>query len=514
MGFLSIFGKRKYRPSQGGKASPTPSLSAEEALSGRLELNLRRLGELLPGMDDLTVRRLRIRSTGTPAALVYIEGLTDKNAINNNVLKPLLQANDPDSEAPMTIGRVGRLRKWTDIVSAVLKGKSVLFVDGSLEARVLGTEGWPQRAIEDPQLEASLRGAHQGFVETIEQNVALIRRYLPNRELRFKNLYVGRRGDTRISIAYLADIANPDLLREVEDRIGRLDIDVVINTGELAELIEDNPYSPFPQFLLTERPDAAVSQIIQGRFVVLVDRSPSVLTGPASFNTFFQSIDDYSTRWSIATFIRLLRFLAFIVAICLPAFYIAVTSFNYELIPMKLLFAIGEYRGSVPFSPFVEAVLMELTLEMIREAGVRLPAPVGQTVGIVGGIVIGQAIVQAGLISNIMVIVVAFTAIASFIIPNYDMVAAARLIRFSLMIMAAMFGMFGIVIGLMVMIGHLISLESLGTPYGTPFAPVRLSDWKDALVRSPLWSMKKRPTGSRSIQSDRQGDNRPEGDGA
>lgn len=513
MKFPSLFGQRKYKPAKGRKPAAIAPLASGEETSDALEENLGRIRELFGDANDLNVRRLRIRSTGEEAAVVYLEGLTDKNAINNNVLKPLLGETESEGVLSVTIGRVGWLTKWSDIVPAILKGKSVLFVEGHAEARVLGTEGWPQRSIEDPQMEASLKGAHQGFVETIEQNVALIRRYLPHRQLKFTNLTVGRRGDTRVSIVYLADVANPEILKELEDRISQLDVDVIINTGELAELIEDNPYSPFPQMLITERPDAAVSQIVQGRFVVLVDRSPGVLVAPAPFTSFFQSIDDYSTRWSIATFIRLLRFMAFFVSIGLPAFYIAVTSFNFELIPIKLLLAIGEYRGSVPFSPFVEAIFMELTLEMIREAGVRLPAPVGQTVGIVGGIVIGQAIVQAGLISNLMVIVVAFTAIASFILPNFDLVAAVRLIRFSLMIAAAMFGIFGIMIGMMVLIGHVIALESLGTPFASSFAPIRFSDWKDTFIRAPLWKMNRRPEGSRAVQSDRQGPTRPEGDG-
>nr|WP_307449905.1 MULTISPECIES: spore germination protein [unclassified Paenibacillus] len=465
---------------------------------------------------DLVVRHFIIKQSGQQAALVYLCGLVDMNAINNNVLRPLqFEAGSGDAvdDISVNVGRVQTLYTWPLVETAIFQGFSILFVNGRAEVSALGTQGWPQRAIEDPQMEASLKGAHQGFVETGSQNIALIRRYIQNRELKIIELTVGRRANSLVSILYLADVAHPEVLKELQDRIEQLDVDVIINTGELAELIEDNPFSPFPQFITTERPDAAASQILQGRFAVVVDRSPSVLIAPAAFMSFFQNIDDYSTRWSIATFIRLLRILAFFVAVFLPAFYIAVISYNFEIIPVKLLLTIGEFRGRVPFPPFVEAILMEVTLEMMREAGVRLPAPVGQTIGIVGGIVIGQAIVQAGLISNIMVIVVAFTAICSFILPNYDMVAAVRLIRFGMMIAASMFGIVGIIIGLMTMIGHLIALESLGTPYGTPFAPVRLADWKDTFVRLPLWKMDKRPLGTRATQSQRQGSNRPKGDG-
>ncbi|MFC5451028.1 spore germination protein [Paenibacillus aestuarii] len=483
-----------------------------DTISTSLVQNITYLHSQFSQTPDLVVRHFLIMQSGEQAALVYLSGLVDKNAINNNVLRPLQFEKGYSSaldNITVNIGEVQSLYTWPHVENAILQGSSVLFVNGRTEASALGTQGWPQRAIEDSQIEASIKGAHQGFVETGSQNIALIRRYIQNRELKIKELVVGRRGNTLVSILYLADVAHPEVLKELEDRIQQVDVDVILNTGELAEFIEDNPYSPFPQFITTERPDAAASQILQGRFAIVVDRSPSVLIAPVAFISFFQNIDDYSTRWSISTFIRLLRIFAFLIAVFLPALYIAVISYNSEVIPVKLLLTIGEFRGRVPFPPFVEAILMEVTLEMMREAGVRLPAPVGQTIGIVGGIVIGQAIVQAGLISNIMVIVVAFTAIASFILPNYDMVAAVRLSRFIMMIAASMFGIVGIIIAFMTMIGHLIALESLGTPYGTPFAPVRFSDWKDSFVRLPLWKMGKRPLGTRATQSQRQGPNRP-----
>ncbi|MEI7024212.1 spore germination protein [Paenibacillus sp. y28] len=510
--FGGWFTKRKYHGS-GQRQEPQP---IDDRLRPDLACNLAEIQRIFVKTPDLMIRHMMIRQTGEQAIIFYLDGLTDKNSMNNHVLRPLQMTNDsPDPRFgfSLPIGQIEVKHRFSELEAVILHGGSVLLVGRRTEAYALDTSGWPQRAIEDPQIETSLKGAHQGFVETASQNIALIRRYLPNRELKTSILTVGERGQTKISIMYLADVAHPEVLKELEDRISQIDTDVIINTGELAEFIEDNPFSPFPQFIMTERPDAAVSQILQGRFVVVVDRSPSVLIAPVSFTSFFQSVDDYSTRWSIASFIRVLRMFAFFVAVFLPAIYIAVISYNFEIIPIKLLLSIGEFRGRVPFPPFLEAIIMELTLEMMREAGVRLPAPIGQTVGIVGGIVIGQAIVQAGFISNTMVIIVAFTAIASFILPNYDMVAAVRLIRFAMMAAAAMFGIVGIVIGLMTMIGHLIALESLGTPYGSPYAPMRWSDWKDSIIRVPLWLMKKRPVSARAVQLTRQGNSRPDGDG-
>ncbi|WP_152396825.1 spore germination protein [Paenibacillus guangzhouensis] len=477
-------------------------------ISSNLADNLMQITSLFEGFPDLVIREFTIQSTRKAAALVYLGGLTDKNSVNNNVLEPLLfQLN---INPTVSISHFISENTWDALTAAILGGNSVLFVNGHTEASILDTQGWPQRSIEDPQIEASLKGAHQGFVETGSQNIALIRRYIPTVDLKIKEITVGARGNTTVSLMYLGDIAQPKILEELEKRIRKIDVDAIINAGELGEFIEDNPFSPFPQFISTERPDSAASQLLQGRFVMIVDGSPNVLIGPTTFVSFFQSIDDYSTRWLIASFIRVTRYFAFFIALFLPAIYIALISYNYVVIPIKLIISIGESRERVPFPPFAEAILMEITLEMLREAGIRLPAPIGQTVGIVGGIVIGQAAVQAGIVSNIMVIVVASTAIASFILPNYDMGAAVRFLRFPMMIIASIFGIVGIAVGLMTLIIHLITLKSLDTPYGSPLAPVRFVDWKDTFIRAPLWIMKKRPVSSVPVQLQRQGPTQPE----
>ncbi|NEW09063.1 spore germination protein [Paenibacillus sp. SYP-B3998] len=485
-----------------------------DSIHSSLTKNIAVLDTVFSETPDLIVRFIEIKQTGGQGALIFLEGLVDKNSINNDVLRPLLyETGDVGSDITVSVGHVKAVNTWSQIESAIFQGYSILLIDNRAEALLFKTQGWPQRAIEDPNLETSLKGAHLGFVETGSQSIALIRLHIPDSDLKIKELIVGRRGKTKVSIVYLEDIALPEVLQELEDRISKLDVDAIISSGELAELIQDNPFSPFPQFLSTARPDFAASQILQGRMVMVVDRSPSVLIGPATFTMFFQNIDDYSTQWIVASFIRLQRYLGFLIAVFLPAFYIALISFNYELIPMKLLLSIGESRGRVPFPPLIEAIIMELAIEMMREAGIRLPAPIGQTVGIVGGIVIGQAAVQAGIVSNIMVIIVALTAIASFILPNYDMASGFRLIRFPMMLIASQLGIFGIVIGLLILIAHLISLESLGTPFGSPFAPMKYSGLKDTIIRFPLYKMTRQPKSTHAIQSMEMENRRPEDDG-
>jgi spore germination protein len=500
------------------KESPThqedTSIPEIIEISTSLSENMDQLATIFSDTPDLVVRTFTYKQTGASAALVYLDGLVDKNSINNNILHELMfrTTNDEKDELPVAIGDLKNLIAWSAIETSILYGYSVLFIDGQAHVFSLETQGWPQRAIEDSQIEASLKGAHQGFIETGSQNIALIRRYISSRELKIKEFYVGDRTKSKVSILYLEDIALPDIRLELERRISNLKVDCILNTGELAELIEDNPFSLFPQMITTERPDTAASQLLQGRYCVVVDRSSSVLIAPVGIAAFFQGIDDYSTRWPVATFFRLLRFFACLIAAFLPAFYIACVSYNHELIPLDLILSIGEFRSAVPFPPFIEALIMEIMLEMLREAGVRLPAPIGQTVGIVGGIVIGQAAVEAGIVSNLMVVVVASTAVASFILPNYDMAASVRLIRFPMMTIASLYGVVGIMAGAMVILAHLISLKSLGEPYSSPIAPVRITDWKDVFVRLPLKKMIHRPNSVRSLQKRRYGRMKQEGD--
>ncbi|PGZ45979.1 spore germination protein, partial [Bacillus anthracis] len=239
----------------------------------------------------------------------------------------------------------------------------------------------------------------------------------------------------------------------------------------------------FPQLLLTERPDTAVSSLLEGKFVIVVDHSPNVLIGPTNFLSFFRNIDDSSTRWMINFILQILRIVAFFLALILPATYIALISFNYSLIPVPLFLSIAESRENVPFSAIVEAMIMEITLEMMREAALRLPAPIGQTMGIVGGIIIGQAAVQAGIVSNIMIIIVSVTAIASFTVPNYDMSLAVRYLRFPMMLLATWFGFVGIIIGLMILLAHILSIRSMGTPYGVSFFPLQIYKFKNFILK-------------------------------
>ncbi|WP_232697294.1 spore germination protein [Brevibacillus daliensis] len=467
-----------------------------------LEKNLQWIQDEFHTMPDLQIKRF-ITNQGINAAVIYFEEISDKMMIFNDIINQLVQQGSSvqQIQSSTVIANKGEnTSSLIDVEQAVLKGKSTLFIEGLSSAYVFDTADFPIRNIEEPNVERTIKGSHDGFVESHGKNIALLRKYLPSRQLKIKQMKVGKRGEIKVSLMYLEDVTRPEILQELERRISQIDIDVIINIGELQQLISDNKFTVLPQFLETERPGTAAMEILDGRVAIIMDRSPSVLIAPIHFIGFLKTKDDYNINWIIASFVRFLRYISLAVGILLPAFYIATISMHFEVIPLKLLLSIGESRERVPFPPLLEALLMEFALEMLREAGLRLPTSIGQTVSIVGGIVIGQAAVQAGVVSNIMVIVVSLTAICSFIIPYYDMSAAVRIIRFPMMLLAYLFGYVGISVGIMFLLIHIISMNSIGVPYGLPVTPIRLYDWKDAFFKLPQRFLTTRPDSARPIQ--------------
>lgn len=456
---------------------------------GDLQENLELINKIFP-TSDLIKKNLFI--DGKPSILIYLSGLEEgqkidlllnKLTLNNEEITNWLNNNTESTNSII------------EIEKSVLDGKSVLFMDGNPTSFIYSSEKWPQRSFMPSTIDNSIKGTKIAFVENYQSNIALIRRFIHNRDLQTKEKVIGTDNKSIVSIVYLEGVASEKLLANIEKKIAEVKVDAILNANQLAQLMERNPFSPFPQLLTTERPDEAALQLLKGKIVLILDRTSEVIIFPSNFFSFFQSIDDYSSRSMVATFNRLLRLAALFITLFLPGIYIAIISFNYEVVPLKLLLSIGESRAKVPFDPLVEAIIMEITLEMLREAGIRLPAPISTTVGVVGGIVIGQAAVQAGIVSNIMVIVVALTAISSFIIPNYEMASSLRIIRFPIMIMASLFGIIGMVVSTMVLLIHALSLNSFNTSYTTPFSPIDIKQLNDTLIRAPLnylWKKQKK----------------------
>ncbi|KQL38195.1 hypothetical protein AN960_14700 [Bacillus sp. FJAT-25509] len=447
---------------------------------GNLRENLNIIQRIFP-TSDLVTKDLIIRNK--QATLCYLSSIVNEQRISQFI--NTISSNTEEIELFITNNTV-RTNQILDIETAILDGKSILLVEGDPVAFVYSTEKLPQRAYTPPSIDNSLRGSKISFVETDQANIALLRRFIKSRDFQIKRVEIGSENKSIVSIAYIDGLVDEDLLSGIEQNISKIKLDSVLNANHLGQLMERNPFSPFPQYFTTERPDVAATTLLEGKVVLIVDRSSEVIILPINFAIFFKTIDDYAARAMVASFNRLLRVVAFFLTIFLPGIYIAIISFNYEIVPLKLLLSIGESRAKVPFDPLFEAIVMEITLEMLREAAIRLPAPISTTVGIVGGIVIGQAAVQAGIVSNIMVIVVALTAISSFIIPNYEMASSLRVIRFPIMIMASLFGLIGLIVSTMVLMIHGLSLSSYNKPYTLPFSPINLDAFKDTFIRVPL----------------------------
>ncbi|MEE2016269.1 spore germination protein, partial [Bacillus thuringiensis] len=359
--------------------------------------NLKQLKNTLDNIFDISAdlieHPLQLK-TNTNILLYYFEGLTDGVALKTNVVTPLLQEVNEDSQifnSNIIATHTKIVYTWNEIKEGLLEGQCVLFMEGEKRSLLINTKGWAERAIQEPISEVTIKGSHDGFIENVSKNIGLIRRYIPSNELKVKKLTIGERATTSVYLLYLGDVANIDIIKEMENRINKIKTDTVLSIGELSNLTKNENWTPFPQVYISERPDSISRHILDGKVAVLIDRSPSAMVIPMNLIGFFQTSDDYSIHWLVASAFRLLRFSGFITAIFLPALYIAIVSFHFETLPLNLYISIATSRIKVPFSPLLEAFLMEITLEMLREAGIRLPQPIGQTIGIVGGIVIGQA---------------------------------------------------------------------------------------------------------------------------
>lgn len=475
-----------------------------EPISSDLGKNLEVIKGIFRESSDLTVHEFNFgHERRFKGALIFIDNLVNKEEIHKNILQPLmydslLLKNDMDFTKIDTIRK--SLISMTDIsketllsglLDKLLAGAAILMVDGSKEALAIKSGKRDSRSIEEPGTEVVVRGPREGFIENVNVNIALIRRKIKDTELCVEKLVIGDKSKTDVYIVYIKSVANPKLIEEIRTRLKRIKVEAILESGFIEQYIEDNPYSIFPTVSNSEKPDKVAAKILEGRVAIFVDGTPFVLVVPMVFIESFQSVEDYYARPFFASIIRLIRFLSFIISTLGPAIYVALTVFHQELIPTQLLISIAEGRDRVPFPAILEAFLMLFAFDLLREAGVRLPKPVGQTVGIVGAIVLGQASVEAGLISPIMVIVVSATAIASFAVPAQT--DSGTVLRYIYLALAGAAGGFGVMMGLLATLMHLASLRSFGTPYLWPVAPLDLSGLKDVFIRMPLWTMSERP---------------------
>ena len=459
----------------------------------------------LPANQDIVVRDFLVPSLNRKALIIYIDGLSDRITQSFAVLQPLMvlgpvEANggkDPIAIAYEKLVPGHQIQKTSylkDVVDGILDGSSVLLIDGSDQALVIETKGWEHRGVDRPNNEPVVRGPQEAFVESFRANTASVRRYVKDPKLVTEIFRVGKRSRTLVAVMYVKDIANPKLVEEVKYRIQSIAeaVDFIPETGTLEEYLEDHPKSLIPQMLSTERPDRLSAYIREGHVGVVMANSPFSLAIPATFTIFVHSAEDYYLRWPFSNFLRYLRVIAIFISLMLPAAYIAVINYHQEMIPTDLLLAMTAAREMVPFPAIAEILFMEFAFELIREAGVRIPSIIGPTIGIVGALILGQAAVAAFVVSPLLIIIIAITALASFVVPNYNASFSIRILRFLFIILAGFLGFFGIAFGIFLLVLHTVTITSFGVPFMTPIVPYQPRN-KDRVIRPRVYDQKYRP---------------------
>lgn len=472
-----------------------------------LETNKNEIINKFNNTSDLIVYEFSTKSN-VKAMVCYLEGFIDRDLLDRDIIKPIIL----NLESPKNLKKIiytSSLREMDILQDAMDKmayGSIALFIDGTSKVFTIDLNHWEKRAIEEPEAEAVVRGPKEGFIEDISTNKAMLRRRMRNNNLVFEDHIVGKQTKTKISIAYIYGIANENVLKEVNKRISKIDIDGVLESGYIEQLIEDNPLSLISTIGNTQRPDVVIARLLEGRIGIICDGTPHVLTIPKVFLEDIQASEDYYLRPYFASFLRALRVFSIFLSIVLPGLYVALQTFHQEMIPTVLLITMAGAREGVPFPAVVEAFLMTLMLELIKESGIRLPKEVGSAVSIVGALVLGQAAVEAGIVSAPMVIIVAITAISEFAVPSLTEVIV--LYRFILIFLGGFMGVYAITCAMVVLIIQMISLGSFGITYGYPLAPVDKEGLKDFIIRFPLWSFIFRPIAIEKENIIRQGKTR------
>lgn len=485
------------------------SLQNDHFIGQGVEQNEEYLKSSIGESFDINYRQFVIPALDNRKGLiVYLKGLVDVKEIEQYILSPLMECKQvPDvkgdtvssgimsmlMQASISISSVKKTGLMPEACNAIIEGNAVLFVEQCNNALIFSVQSRESRAIGEPTTESEVRAPREGFTEKLQTNTSLIRTRIKDHELRFEDFIIGRRTKTTVVLAYIKSLASESLLEEVRARLKRIKIDGLNGTGGLEELIEDNPFSLFPQIDATERPDKACAAILEGRVVILVDTTPFVLIIPTVFWNFLQSTGDYYERYFTGSFLRWIRFLAVFLSVSVSSFYVMTTSFHQEMIPTKLALKIAMGRSEVPFPALIEVLIMEVILEVIKEAGLRMPKAIGSSVTFVGSIVLGQAAVAAGLVGPPLIIVVAVAAICTFAIPSYGLANSLRLLRFPMLFLTAALGIFGYIGGLALIVLHLLSLRSFGEAFWAPIIPFDKSAVQDVVVRAPWWKMLRRP---------------------
>lgn len=480
-------------------------------ITANLNQNLSEITAIFKDDRDFSIRHFHFSGT-VPAALVYLNTLVDQDMIAQNVLKALKQQQNGGNQLANNINKtvmeeiiypteIQESNNLTTVVNSIIQGHTIILIAGHTSAYYLSTYKIPERSVTQPESEQVIRGPHDGFVENLATNISLIRYRLSNQSLRITPKELGKQTKTKIAVLYVENLVDNNVREEVEHRLNAITTNRILDTSYLEQLIQDRPRSPFPQLLYTERPDVIVGNLLEGRVAIMTDGSPGGLIAPATITQFIQTSSDYNQNFMISSFIRLIRVLALILSLVTPSFYVAVVSYHPELIPTRFAIAITSGRTGVPFALIMEVFIMEIIMEILREATIRMPKQIGNAISIVGVLVIGQAAVEAGFVSPLTVVFVAITTIGSFATPNYSMGFSFRLLRFFSLLLTGLLGFYGFMISWMIIMNHLLSLRSFGVPYMSPISPVHWKGLRDSIIKAPIkWLINRQKMNKRNME--------------
>ena len=467
-------------------------------ISPNIEINIEEFERQLENCGDIKKKSFVIgKNFDTKCYLAYIEVTVPNVTLADSVVgKMITFLQDKSHEEIMQMVEkngfgltdVAAFYTMEETIAAMMTGDAVFFVDGMSCAYKLAIKGYPGMGVTESQTEPTLRGSKEGIADSVKVNEALIRKRVRSGNLKVKEIKVGLRSDTTVSLIFMEDIVSDDLVKKIEEQLSEYEIDGVFDSGMLIQLMETSVNSPFPQYQSTERPDRAAMAVLEGRVVLLCDNSPMAVLLPANYNSFFVTTDDYYNRWEVATMERIIRYIASFIAMFLPGLYLSIIQYHSQVVPATLVLTFASARIGVPFSAFFEVLIMEIAFELLREAGIRIPGTLGKSIGIVGGLIVGQAAVEAGLVSPIVVIVVALTALATFCVPNEEFSSAYRIIKFAMLFVAAFLGIYGVILGTIVLVLHLCTLKSMGKP----FLILSADKKSENIIRKPSKKLTKR----------------------
>jgi len=447
-----------------------------------------------PTNSDVSIRTFRLGHSNIEAAIFFIDTITNTDIIDNYIMNPLLFKYEPSKkiEDVIPVKTISKAAVIKEIISDINSGQVALFVNGKSEAFIINAIDFQKREIGKAENEVVLKGPKEAFNEAAETNISLIRKQIRNEKLMVESSTISKRSKNDLFILYIKNLANEGLVDELKRRVNNIDVGSIQNLPLLEQYIEDRPTSLFPSILYTERPDRATHFLENGFIVLLMNNSPDALILPTTFWTHFHSVEDSYLRFLDGNFTRILRLIAIFITVFTSAIYVALTEYHSEMIPPDLLLAIASTRDKVPFPPVIEILVMEVAFELIREAGLKVPAPIGPTIGIVGALILGQAAVEANIVSPIVVIVVALVGLSSFAIGDMSLNFAVRLTRLVMIVSASLFGVYGIMAGFTMGLFYLVSLNSFGVPYFAPFTPNDTSS-KDTVLRKLIRNETFRP---------------------